>query len=362
MKLFEQYITRRFAPLVIILTLGTLIILGLVDYIVNINRFRFIGFYQIVYFYILKNVSLLSFVLPIAVFLGAAITTRRLSKSNEVIAFMSLGGGLRALMKPFIIHAIFICKIVLILEFFLIPMANKTKREFEEEHHIKHSLGKENESSVYLKISDTKFLVIGYYDLEKNVGKNITIDEVEKNTLQSRIQAEKIEWNEDVEAEEGFWTLKNWKKTTYGKNNNITSQGIEMVLNDITLDPSVLWVNLNLKNKVTMPVLTEYIKLMEEQGIAYAEDFKTEQARRIKNIFLIIILLLLGVLAFIQSNNRKKNGNRLIKGLIIAYIFKSSFMPSKTAYFFNLNTYTLTTLTLIIDFLLLFYLYKKIKI
>ena len=359
MKLFEQYITRKFVPLVTILTLGTLILLGLVDYIANINRFLHISFTQIIYFYILKNVSLLSFVLPIAVFLAAAITTKRLTKSNEIIAYLSLGGGVSSLMKPFIIHSIFICKIVLILEFFLIPMANKTKREFEEEHHIKHPLGKENESSVYLKISDTKFLVIGYYDLEKNIWKNITIDEVEKNTLKSRIQAEKIEWNE--EDEEGFWTLKNWKKTTYGKNNNITSQGLNMVLDDITLDPSVLWINLNLKNKITMPVLTEYIKMMEEQGIAYAEDFKIEQARRIKSIFLIIILMLLGVLAFIRINNRRGNENKLIKLIIIAFILKSSFIPSNTAYFLNLNAYTLMSVTIIIDFLLLFYLYKKIK-
>ena len=359
MKLFEQYITRKFAPLVTILTLGTLILLGLVDYIANINRFLHISFTQIIYFYILKNVSLLSFVLPIAVFLAAAITTKRLTKSNEVIAYLSLGGGISSLMRPFIIHAIFICKIVLILEFFLIPMANKTKREFEEEHNLKHPLGKENESSVYLKIADTKFLVIGYYDLEKNIGKNITIDEVEKNTLKSRIQAEKIEWKE--EDEEGFWTLKNWKKTTYGKNNNITSQGLNMVLDSITLDPSILWINLNLKNKVTMPVLTEYIKMMEEQGIAYAEDFKIEQARRIKSIFLIIILMLLGVLAFIRINNRRGNENKLIKLIIIAFILKSSFIPSKTIYFLNLNSYTLTSLSIIIDFLLLFYLYKKIK-
>ena len=359
MKLFEQYITRKFAPLATILTLGTLILLGLVDYIANINRFLHISFTQIIYFYILKNVSLLSFVLPIAVFLAAAITTKRLTKSNEVIAYLSLGGGISSLMKLFIIHAIFICKIVLILEFFLIPMANKTKREFEEEHNLKHPLGKENESSVYLKISDTRFLVIGYYDLEKNIGKNITIDEVEKNTLKSRIQAEKIEWNE--EDEEGFWTLKNWKKTTYGKNNNITSQGLNMVLDDITLDPSVLWINLNLKNKITMPVLTEYIKMMEEQGIAYAEDFKIEQARRIKSIFLIIILMLLGVLAFIRINNRRGNENKLIKLMIIAFILKSSFIPSNTVYFLNLNAYTLMSVSIIIDFLLLFYLYKKIK-
>lgn len=359
MKLFEQYITRKFVPLVTILTLGTLILLGLVDYIANINRFLHISFTQIIYFYILKNVPLLSFVLPIAVFLAAAITTKRLTKSNEVIAYLSLGGGVISLMKPFIVHAIFICKIVLILEFFLIPMANKTKREFEEEHNLKHPLGKENESSVYLKISDTKFLVIGYYDLEKNIGKNITIDEVEKNTLKSRIQAEKIEWNE--EDEEGFWTLKNWKKTTYDKNNNITSQGLNMVLDSITLDPSILWINLNLKNKITMPVLTEYIKMMEEQGIAYAEDFKIEQARRIKSIFLIIILMLLGVLAFIRINNRRGNENKLIKLMIIAFILKSSFIPSKTIYFLNLNSYTLTSLSIIIDFLLLFYLYKKIK-
>lgn len=359
MKLFEQYITRKFAPLVTILTLGTLILLGLVDYIVNINRFLHINFTQIIYFYILKNVPFLSFVLPIAVFLAAAITTKRLTKSNEIIAYMSLGGGVGSLMRPFIVHAIFICKIVLILEFFLIPIANKTKREFEEEHHIKHSLGKENESSVYLKISDTKFLVIGYYDLEKNVGKNITIDEVEKNTLKSRIQAEKMEWNE--EDEEGFWTLKNWKKISYEKNNNITSQGLNMVLDDINLDPSVLWINLNLKNKITMPVLTEYIKMMEEQGIAYAEDFKIEQTRRIKSIFLIIILMLLGVFAFIQINNRREKENKLIKFIIIAYILKSSFIPSKTIYFLNLNAYTLTSLSIIIDFLLLFYLYKKIN-
>ena len=359
MKLFEQYITRKFVPLVTILTLGTLILLGLVDYIANINRFLHISFTQIIYFYILKNVSLLSFVLPIAVFLAAAITTKKLTKSNEVIAYLSLGGGVSSLMRPFIIHAIFICKIVLILEFFLIPMANKTKREFEEEHHIKHPLGKENESSVYLKISDTKFLVIGYYDLEKNIGKNITIDEVEKNTLKSRIQAEKMEWKE--EDEEGFWTLKNWKKTTYGKNNNMTSQGLNMVLDDITLDPSVLWINLNLKNKITMPVLTEYIKMMEEQGIAYAENFKIEQARRIKSIFLIIILMLLGVFAFIRINNRRGNENKLIKLIIIAFILKSSFIPSNTVYFLNLNAYTLMSVTIIIDFLLLFYLYKKIK-
>ena len=110
MKLFEQYITRKFVPLVTILTLGTLILLGLVDYIANINRFLHISFTQIFYFYILKNVSLLSFVLPIAVFLAAAITTKKLTKSNEVIAYLSLGGGISSLMRPFIIHAIFICK------------------------------------------------------------------------------------------------------------------------------------------------------------------------------------------------------------------------------------------------------------
>ena len=361
MKLFELYITKKFTPLVTILTFGTLILVGLVDYIANINRFHHISFTQIIYFYILKNVALLSFVLPIAVFLAAAITTKRLTKSNEVVAYMSLGGGLSSLMRPFVVHAIFICKIVLILEFFLIPMTNKTKREFEEEHHLKHPLGKENESGVYLKVSNTKFLVIDYYDLEKNIGKNITIDEVEKNTLKSRIQAEKIEWNEEDDVEEGYWTLKNWKKITYGKNNNITSQGLSMVLDDINLNPSALWMNLNLKNKVTMPVLTEYIKMMEEQGITYVEDFKIEQVRRIKSIFLIIILILLGVFAFIQSNNRRGNGNRLIKFIIIAYILKSSFIPSKTIYFLNLNAYTLTSLSIIIDFLLLFYLYKKIK-
>ena len=115
--------------------------------------------------------------------------------------------------------------------------------------------------------------------------------------------------------------------------------------------------------------------LFKKKSLEYIKYQKRQSTKKKYNcfsmnfIFFIILFILISVtyILYIYFGKpvfmfRKTNGNRLIKGLIIAYIFKSSFMPSKTAYFFNLNTYTLTTLTLIIDFLLLFYLYKKIKI
>lgn len=356
MKILDRYISKKLIPIFLILSISTIILICILDYVPKYYIFRNLKFKQIIYFYCLHSIPLLKFILPITAFIAVSLTVKYLSDSNELMAFFSVGNSFNRFLQPFLFYSIFGIKFIFIIECFLTPMANKLKEDFKKNNNIDRKFNNEKQGDIYIKISKTKLLFIKDYDIYNDIGEDVIIDEIVDSKIVSRICAQKIKWDDDEQK----WLLLNWTKRVFKDEIDTVTQGHKAFLNGISLQPDTLWVDLKLAKKLTMPTLIKYIRKLAEQGSSFTKYFKIEQTERLKSPFLFFIFIFTAIFIFFKTNNRNNKKKKIIDLLIFLILSLLSFIPTNLMFTVNINVFILTFSPILFGLLYITYMYKKI--
>ena len=249
---------------------------------------------------------------PLFVFITVIFFTSKMAADSEIIAILSCGISFHRMMVPYIFSASLIALLSLCLNLFIIPDANKTRLEFENQY-VKtrfKSVGR----NVHYQISPGEFVFAESFSSWNNTAYRFTLEKIVDNKLVSKISAESAVYNEEKDV----WTLKKYFIRDY--NDDLTDRIRRGKQLDTTLALSSKDFYLTEKTVETLNYneLNNLIDTQKMRGDANVKFALIEKNTRFALPFSAFILTIMGVAL---SSKKRRGGIGWNIGIGIALAF-----------------------------------------
>ena len=249
---------------------------------------------------------------PLFVFITVIFFTSKMAADSEIIAILSCGISFHRMMVPYIFSATLIALLSLCLNLFIIPDANKTRLEFENQY-VKtrfKSVGR----NVHYQISPGEFVFAESFSSWNNTAYRFTLEKIVDNKLVSKISAESAVYNEEKDV----WTLKKYFIRDY--NDDLTDRIRSGKQLDTTLALSSKDFYLTEKTVETLNYneLNNLIDTQKMRGDANVKFALIEKNTRFALPFSAFILTIMGVAL---SSKKRRGGIGWNIGIGIALAF-----------------------------------------
>ncbi len=249
---------------------------------------------------------------PLFVFITVIFFTSKMAADSEIIAILSCGISFHRMMMPYIFSAALIALLSLCLNLFIIPDANKTRLEFENQY-VKtrfKSVGR----NVHYQIAPGEFVFAESFSSWNNTAYRFTLERIEDNKLVSKITAESAVYNE----EKDIWTLKKYFIRDY--NNDLTDRirsgrQIDTVL---ALSSKDFYLTEKTVETLNYHELNQLIDTQRMRGDANVKFALIEKNTRFALPFSAFILTIMGVAL---SSKKRRGGIGWNIGIGIALAF-----------------------------------------
>ena len=249
---------------------------------------------------------------PLFVFITVIFFTSKMAADSEIVAILSCGISFHRMMVPYIFSATLIAILSLCLNLFIIPEANKTRLEFENQY-IKErtkSVGR----NVHYQISPGEFVFAESFSSWNNTAYRFTLEKIENHRLVSKLSAETAVYD----ADKDIWRLKKYFIREYNDDltDNIRSgKQIDTVL---ALSSKDFYLNEKTVETLTYSELNELIDTQKMRGDGNVKFALIEKNTRFALPFSAFILTIMGVAL---SSKKRRGGIGWNIGLGIALAF-----------------------------------------
>ncbi|GAD07711.1 lipopolysaccharide ABC transporter permease [Porphyromonas crevioricanis] len=224
---------------------------------------------------------------PLFTFISVIFFTTKLAENSEIIAMLAGGISFKRLMRPYMFSAAVIAILTFLLNSFLIPPANKTRIDFQNQY-IKNRKMTYDEN-IQMEVQKDVFVYFGSYNEEINTGYQFSMEKFDGNRLVSRLTAVRTEY-----ADSGHWMVHNYVINNYKdmKQEVITGRTIDTLLH---IQPSDFLVSLEDMETMTTPQLSKYISRQQERGVGNAKLYAIELHKRYAAIMTAFLLTVIGL-------------------------------------------------------------------
>lgn len=316
MKIIDKYLIKQFLQTIAFGLLGFTIIFIVIDAMENLDDFidQSVPALKIIHYYIVFSPDIIRLVTPIAVLFAALFTAGKAANLSELTAIKASGVSLFRFMLPFIITTFFISMFSIYFSGYVVPMANKTKLNIEQEY-LKKNISFSG-SNIYFQDSKQRIVSISFFDNNSNRANRISIQDFNTKDLkqmQSRIDAVSMTYD----TLKHVWIAYNGiKRDFFGKKQD-AEYFTEYQIPDLNFSP------VDLLQKQTRPSemnLSELKKLIKSQENAGNDPTSTliEYHSRIAFAMTSVIVVLFGLPI---SANKRKGGIASQVGLNILVTF-----------------------------------------
>ncbi len=199
MRIHERYILSGFWRSVLLGLVAFTVIYMTVDVSENIDKFidNNATTWQIVSYYFFELPWIILLITPVSVLLSTIFTLGRLSRDNELTAFIASGIPLVRVAMPLFISALIVTVASIVLNDTLVPFA---KRRAEEIRLVEIEKKKKRSSfrykpDMYYQGESNRTYYAERYDISMSMMVNIIVQEYEGATLKRRIDAKKAFWD-----------------------------------------------------------------------------------------------------------------------------------------------------------------------
>jgi len=266
---------------------------------------------------------LLNLFSPIFVFISVIFFTSKMAMKSEFVAMLAGGVSYRRLLRPYIMTAIIIAFMSYLLNAWIIPRSDKIRVEFENKY--TRDLSTNFKRNIKRQIRPGVIMSLKNYNYLDSFGYKLRLDNTYEGQLLSRLEAEKLKWNEET----GSWKIVNYRVRTFNPDGSESiALGTEMDTM-IPFDPDDFFRRDEDVQSFNMTELKEYIALGRMRGIPNLFFYETEKQRRYASPFSMLILTFIGVCVS-SIKTRQGIGWHLAKGVFIsfAYLFVMQFFTS----------------------------------
>lgn len=325
MKILDKYILKKFLSSYLFVIFIIEIVVVLIHFTDNNENYiknqltarQILGYYLDYAPYVANMIS------PITVFITVVFMTSRLAQHSEIIAMLSSGVSFRRLMRPYMMGAMLIAIVTFYLGGWVIPNGNKDRVAFELAY-IKGAYHF-TERNIHIKIAPTTLLYLQSYNVGNNVGYKPTLETIDDGVLIDKIEATRMEWQEDTEK----WRLRNWKKREINGMEEIFTSGT-MLDTTLRIHPKDFASDYSRFETLTMNELYEYIDELRMRGADNIEVYEIEKYIRFTAPFAALILTFIG-LGVSARKVRGGSGFQIALGFLLAFIYIIFFIFSRTS-------------------------------
>lgn len=259
---------------------------------------------------------------PLFTFIAVIFFTSKLADKSEIIAMLASGVSFKRLMLPYMISAAIIATATFILNAFIIPPANVTRIEFQN-NYIKNKRV-EFARNIQLEVEPGVIARFDNYDSKSRMGYRFSLEHFEDKQLVSRLIAKEIKHDTLYQ-----WTVMDYMIRDFdGMRETITEGSRKDTI--IAIIPSDFLIAANDNETMTTPELYTYIKRQKQRGIGNIQQFEIEYHKRYAGIMAAFILTTIGVSL---SSRKVKGGMGLNIGIGIGLSFTYILFTTVTSTF-----------------------------
>jgi len=316
MKKLDQYIIYNFLSKFISTMVSFLVIFTAVDIIDNLDKFSNYNLsnQEIIDYYFYTFPWFISLALPMSLLLSAIFCFVILQKNHEITALKASGISIKRISIPILIIGVLFS----IFSFFFDNsiVSNSLSKRYHIEKKLKPRKSKNisRKNNIYYHLNET-FLGIKRFNFHTNTGKNITIQESNGPDIISRIDAEKMIWNDKSKQ----WRLINFK-TRKWKNNNLNHYAAEdtmIAIKDIS--PEIIKKDNINPDEMSYWELSAFIEKLKNKGLSYS---RWAVKKHFKTAFSCspLIMILFGIALSIQKP-RSNYANGIGLSIIVIFLY-----------------------------------------
>lgn len=251
---------------------------------------------------------------PMFVFLSVILFTSRITQDSEVVAMLSSGISFHRLMVPYIISALIISLMSLGLGLWIIPHANGTRVDFEQEYipRMKVRIGHD----MHYKLEDDKFIYLESFSTYNNTAYNFTLEDLSGGKLRSKITAESAQYDTVT----GVWHLRNWFIRDYDDLMQDHIRSGRQMDTTLSLTRDDFFLNKYTIQRLNQKELDQLIRTQVQRGDASVNQALIEKNNRFSMPFSAFILTIIGV----SLSSKKKRGGmgwNLAAGIALGFSY-----------------------------------------
>jgi lipopolysaccharide export system permease protein len=325
LKIIDLYIIKKYlGTFGFMLSLLTVIVL-VIDVQAKAPRIESNGFTVsefLINFYPYWIINLVITFMSILVFISVIFFTSRIANNTEIVAIISSGTSFHRFAKPYLITSGFIAIIALLLNHYVLPLANTKKNELEPYTYAAVNRDEfTGNSEVAAQLSKTEYIFIKNYNRKEKRGSGFFYQKFDKNRkLVYQINASDFYWAK----EKKHFVLNNYLERTINKDDTEKlGNGSEMT-KSFGHPPEELFPDVLLGQNKTTPELIKFINREKDKGNANLNTYLNELHQRTSMPVSVIILTFLG-LSLSSQKKRGGLGLNLALGIALAFIFVFSF-------------------------------------
>jgi len=292
---------------------------------------------------------------PLIIFIALILFTSRMAQRSEIVAIFSGGVSFNRLLRPFFIAATFLAGMALLLNHFIIPHANKTRLDFEEQYTRKQQVIEEK--NLHLEVVPGCIVFFQSIDLRMNTGMRMSLESwTEDKVLKEKLMCQRAV----LDTSSGKWTLYDYsiRKNIGDHERIVRGAQIDTILPFEMKDFSR---RANYVSSMDYFELDDFIAQERARGSDRIPFYMVEKHQRTSYPFATYVLTLIGV----SVSSRKVRGGvgvQIALGflIILLYIFamKVSTVSATNA---GLDPFLATWLPNILFSFLAAYLYIKAR-
>tara|TARA_B100000287_G_C20619420_1_gene775352 strand:+ start:441 stop:1535 length:1095 start_codon:yes stop_codon:yes gene_type:complete len=292
----DQYIIYQFCIVLCLSIFGFMGIFIIVDLIENLDRFidNQVPMSIVLKYYFYTLPYFLGIGLPMSVLISTVVSLGSMAKRNEWTAMKASGISIYRLAYPLLICGIFLSGVSFSLDNKLVSLGNEKRFEIDRDYVKRKSRHKLKKilKNIVLQKSTTNHISLGKYYLQKKTGNDLTIINIGSATIQTRIDAKTIEWNNQSQ----IWSIKDYSIRNFnelGKEKNVVF-GKKDTLIDLGFSPNDIRQQARKPDELDYFRLSEMIKQLKNNGV---DTLKWEVTRYLKVSFAFtnLIVILCGI-------------------------------------------------------------------
>ena len=314
-KKIDAYIVSKFITtffIALLLIIGIVIIFDISEKIDNFVA-KEAPLKAIVFDYYLNFIPyFMNMFSPLFVFITVIFFTSKMAADSEIVAILSCGISFNRMMVPYIFSAALIALFSLCLNLFIIPDANKTRLEFENQY-VKtrfKSVGR----NVHYQISPGEFVFAESFSSWNNTAYRFTLEKIIDNKLVSKISAESAVYHEDTDT----WTLKKYFIRDYNEDLTDRIRSGKQIDTTIALSSKDFYLTEKTVETLNYKELNNLIDTQRMRGDANVKFALIEKNTRFALPFSAFILTIMGVAL---SSKKRRGGIGWNIGIGIALAF-----------------------------------------
>tara|TARA_Y100001968_G_scaffold235480_1_gene218639 strand:- start:645 stop:1724 length:1080 start_codon:yes stop_codon:yes gene_type:complete len=265
MKKLDKYIIGQFLSNFILSILAFLIIFLLVDLIDRLDKFidNQMPNKDIINYYILTIPWFISISMPMALLLSTVFSIGILQKRNEITAIKASGISIKRIGSSFLIIGVLFSMLLFYFDNNIVTKSIHYRTELEDKYFKKNKHSIKRKQNIHRQINDNNVLIINKYSYKKNTASNVSILSFNNGNLYSRIDADKMIWNNEIES----WKIPYYTKRIFNKNKLIFTSIVQDTILNLNFSPIDLTKESVKPEEMNYFELKDFVKKIKSNGI-----------------------------------------------------------------------------------------------